>query len=35
MKVIFERSGLDPLIYVLGGACYGLFIADLLINLTN
>jgi hypothetical protein len=35
MKLIFERSRLDPLIYLLAGACFGLFIADLLINLTN
>ena len=33
MKVIFQRSRLDPLIYLLGGACFGLFIADLIINL--
>lgn len=35
MKVIFERSWLDPLIYLCGGVCFGLFIADLIINLTN
>lgn len=33
MKIIFERSGLDPLIYILAGAGMGLFMADLIINL--